>query len=615
MGMFCYQCALALNGNGCETTGICGKDAQTAHLQNLLLAWCHHIAVTMVKVRQLDRSSNLVDRFLVEALSSTMTNVNFDVQDIARLVSLAYRISQFVEYLATAENLEYQAALEEQVMAPIEAMDEAQIAELVDQGRAHSIEERQKEYGAQNAGLMELVLDGLKGVAAYIWHLFSLVKPVHRKWNEEITDLKMQLKRIKGKEPKDRQRKADIRANIEQKGQLQSELIANKRKLLDGLIQILAILFEEATDQEQLLNAAMEVGQLNLLAINLLEDAHRICFGLQEPTVVRLTPVQGKCILVSGHDLNDLYDLLVQTEGKDINVYTHGELLPAHARPAFKRFSHLVGHYGGAWYLQQKEFDGFPGAILMTSNCIQKPEESYHDYIFTTGSVRWPGVKTIEVDKNGHKDFSPLIRAANDSSGFFRSKGTDKITIGFGVDAIINLKDTIRKALNASHLKRFYLIGGCDGPEMKREYFTELAKIIPDDCIILTLGCGKYRFNKMAFKPLPSGLPRLFDLGQCNDVSGAIRLVQHLIEEFGVRAEQLPVSFFLSWHEQKAVAILLTLLSLNIRGIYIGPVVPAFITPNILALLADRFELKLITDPKSDLEETLKLKQTGTRMI
>ncbi|MDO5579966.1 MAG: hydroxylamine reductase [Planctomycetia bacterium] len=599
MSILCCQCEQAANGLGCQNAGICGKDAKTGALQNLLLAWCRHIAGPARTMREIGNSCRIIDQFIIDALYSTLTNVNFSANEIAEKILRAYQISQILEYLSKEKNPEYQASLEKELAAQTAETTQEQIDELVEQGAAYSISARQKAYGNTVVGLQELVLCGIKGAAAYTSHLLPLADELREKLSSFILADKEILKSIKSK---DRQRKLDQKEKIAQDEAELAEWISKERELLDGFIRQLAFLGEEPTDIEALYEAAMETGRLNLLAMEMLESAHIHLYGKQEPTVVRTSPVQGKCILVSGHDLRDLYALLKQTEGKGVNVYTHGEMLVAHAYPEFKKFKHLAGHYGGAWCQQQKEFDGFPGAILMTSNCIQKPAESYHDYIFTTGPVYWPGIQHIDPDSEGTKDFSPLLKAALDSPGFFRPKSNDRITIGFGADAVIGLFEQLRKAMQSKIFSRFYLIGGCDGPEKEREYFTELAKNVPADGIILTLGCGKYRFNRENFAPLPSGLPRLFDLGQCNDAQGAIRLAIKFMEEFNCRIDQLPISFYLSWFEQKAVAVLLTLLALGIKGIYIGPKAPAFITPEIMEILVARCDLKLISDnPVNDL--------------
>ncbi|MCD6394226.1 MAG: hydroxylamine reductase, partial [Planctomycetes bacterium] len=338
---------------------------------------------------------------------------------------------------------------------------------------------------------------------------------------------------------------------------------------------------------------------VNLKVMGLLDAGNTGTYGHPEPTQVRITPVKGKAILVSGHDLKDLAELLEQTDGKGINVYTHGEMLPCLAYPELKKYAHLVGNYGGAWQDQHKEFDAFPGAILVTTNCIQRPKDSYKDRIFTSGLVAWPGVKHI-----GDGDFSPVIAAALAADGFAADAEDKQITIGFARNAVMEAAGAVIEAVKAGKIKHFFLIGGCDGAKPGRNYFTELAKAVPEDCIILTLACGKYRFNKLDFGDI-GGIPRLLDVGQCNDAYSAVQIAVALAGAFDCGVNELPLSFVLSWYEQKAVCILLTLLHLGIRNIKLGPTLPAFIGPNVLNVLVETFNIAPITTVKDDLAAML----------
>ena len=338
--------------------------------------------------------------------------------------------------------------------------------------------------------------------------------------------------------------------------------------------------------------------------MELLDGANTGLYGSPEPTQVRITPVKGKCIVVSGHDLKDLSELLEQTAGKGVNVYTHGEMLPCHAYPALKKHPHLVGNYGGAWQDQRQEFDEFPGAILMTTNCIQKPKDSYKDRIFTTGLVAWPGVTHIPDNPGGPKDFSPVIEAAMAAPGFAEDAEEKTITVGFGHNAVMGVADKVVEAVKAGDIRHFFLIGGCDGAKTGRNYYTEFAQQVPDDCAILTLACGKYRFNKMDFGDI-GGIPRLLDVGQCNDAYSAIKIAGALAEAFDCEINELPLSLILSWYEQKAVAILLSLLHLGVKDMRIGPSLPAFVGPNVLQVLVDNFDLKPISTPQEDLQAVL----------
>jgi len=333
--------------------------------------------------------------------------------------------------------------------------------------------------------------------------------------------------------------------------------------------------------------------------MELLDGANTGTYGHPEPTPVRINPVKGKAILVSGHDLKDLEELLRQTEGKGINIYTHGEMLPCHGYPGLKKYKHLVGNYGGAWQDQRREFVDFPGAILMTTNCIQKPQDSYKERIFTSGLVAWPGVRHISG-----RDFAPVIDAAL-AAGGFKEDGPDKtILVGFGHDAVMKVAGKVIEAVKGGAVKHFFLVGGCDGAKPGRNYYTEFAQAVPKDCIILTLACGKYRFNKLDFGDI-GGIPRLLDIGQCNDAYSAIQIASALAKEFGTDVNGLPLSIILSWYEQKAVCILLSLLHLGIKNIRLGPSLPAFVTPVALNVLVEKFNIKPITTVQEDLKDIL----------
>jgi hydroxylamine reductase len=330
----------------------------------------------------------------------------------------------------------------------------------------------------------------------------------------------------------------------------------------------------------------------------MLDDANTSSYGNPEPTQVRITAIKGKCILVSGHDLKDLGELLKQTEGKGINIYTHGEMLPCNAYPELKKYKHLVGNYGGAWQNQKKEFPLFPGAILMTTNCIQDPK-GYEDRMFTCGLVQWPNVKHIS-DQN----FSSVIEKALAMEGFMEDEEEKRITTGFAHGTVLSVADKVIAAVKSGDIKHFFFIGGCDGAKLGRNYFTEFADSVPSDCIILTAGCGKYRFNKHEFGNI-GGIPRLLDMGQCNDSYSAIKIAIALAEAFGTDVNSLPLSLIVSWYEQKAVAILLTLLHLGIKNVRLGPSLPAFISPAILNVLVEKFNIMPTKTAMEDLKEIL----------
>ena len=403
--------------------------------------------------------------------------------------------------------------------------------------------------GGTAAGLQELIVYGLKGAAAYADHA-----------------------EILGKED--------------------AQLYADFHELLDYLTTA-------PTDTNDLLGKALKTGEVNMRAMELLDAANTETYGHPEPTQVRVTPVKGKCILVSGHDLRDLEELLKQTEGKGINVYTHGEMLPCNAYPGLKKYKHLVGNYGGAWQNQRTEFDEFPGPIVMTTNCIMKPKDSYKNRIFTLGLVGWPDVKHID-DRN----FAPVIESALAEPGFAADVPARHITIGFGRNAVMEAAGKVIDLVKQGKIRHFYLIGGCDGAKPGRNYYTEFAEQVPDDCVILTLACGKYRFNKLDFGDI-EGVPRLLDVGQCNDAYSAVQIAVALAGAFDCGVNDLPLSLILSWFEQKAVAILLTLLYLGVSDIRLGPSLPAFVTPDVLNVLVEKFAIKPIGEVKEDLAATL----------
>ena len=377
-----------------------------------------------------------------------------------------------------------------------------------------------------------------------------------------------------------------------------------REAVFNQLFTSLAALAPERPDLNSMIGTALAVGGINLQAMELLDQAHTSTFGHPEPTVVSSIPTEGKCILISGHDVADLYQLLQATEGHGINVYTHGEMLPAHAYPALKKFKHLKGHYGKAWQMQKTDFTRFPGAILLTSNCLIEPMPAYKNRIFTTNSVGFTGIPHIN-DCNAPHAFDSLIAKAKECAGFKASdvargktSTADSFTIGFGHHTVLGVADKVLEAIGNGTLKNVFVIGGCDGSENeKRNYFTSIGENLPKDAIALTLGCGKFRINHHDFGTLPNGIPRLLDVGQCNDAYGAVQIALALAKALNVsNVNDLPIHFAVSWFEQKAVAVLLTLLHLNIQNIYLGPYLPAFVTPNVLNLLVEKFKLHPTND-------------------
>ena len=362
--------------------------------------------------------------------------------------------------------------------------------------------------------------------------------------------------------------------------------------------------YEES--MEALLPTVLKVGEINLKCMALLDKANTKTYGTPEPTAVTLTVEKGPFIVVTGHDLKDLQLLLEQTSGKGINIYTHGEMLPAHAYPFLKKFPHLKGNFGTAWQNQQKEFDHLPAPILYTTNCLMPPKSSYADRVFTTEMVAFPG--TVHIDEK--KDFTPVIEKALELGGYKEDQiltginGGTKVTTGFGHAAILSHADTVIKAVKSGDISHFFLVAGCDGAKPGRNYYTEFVKQAPSDSVILTLACGKFRFNDLDLGEI-GGLPRLMDIGQCNDAYGAIQVAVALADAFECSVNELPLSFVLSWYEQKAVCILLTLLYLGLQHIYLGPTIPAFVSPNVLQFLVENYHLTPTSDPKTDLKAIL----------
>lgn len=369
------------------------------------------------------------------------------------------------------------------------------------------------------------------------------------------------------------------------------------------------IALEATTDDnltvEDLIRMTMRTGEAAIEVMKKLDEANTTVYGNPSPHKVNVHMKKGPFIIVSGHDLKDLEMLLKQTEGKGINVYTHGEMLPCHGYEGLKKYPHLVGNFGGAWQDQQKQFDSLPGCILMTTNCLMRPRESYKDRIYSTNVVGWDGVKYIGKNEKGEKDFSEIIKQAIELGGYPEDQEPYDILVGFGHHATLSYADKIVEAVKSGKLRHFFLIGGCDGARPGRNYYTEFAKMVPQDCMILTLACGKYRFNKLQFGEV-AGLPRLLDVGQCNDVYSAIRIATALADAFGTDVNGLPLSMIVSWYEQKAVADLLALLSLGIKNIYLGPTLPAFLSPNVLQYLSDTFDLHAISNAEDDIKTCLK---------
>lgn len=544
--MFCFQCEQTAGGTGCVKSGVCGKTPDVAALQDLLIYQLKGIGyygnALLAKGEKLDEE---VHSFVMDAAFATLTNVNFSAERFVDLLKESAKVKQALrERVGEGCCCSVPAAAAYEPADNLEDLlnDAAKVGIMADAGVDPDIR-----------SLRETITYGLKGIAAYAHHAWVLGY------------------------------KDDTVSNF--------------------FYKAFSALVDDSLGINDLLGLALELGKVNLTCMEMLDKANTETYGSPVPTQVLVTKKKGPFIIISGHDLKDLKDLLEQTEGKGINIYTHGEMLPAHGYPELKKYPHLVGNYGSAWQNQQKEFDGIPGAILMTTNCLQKPRDSYKDRIFTTSIVGWPGVNHIET-KDGRKDFTPIIEKALALGGWDEDEEEKTITVGFGHNATLSHAEAIIDAAKQGQIKHFFLVGGCDGHKSARSYYTEFVEKTPEDTIILTLGCGKYRFNKLDLGNI-GPFPRLLDMGQCNDAFSAIKVAVALAEAFNCGVNDLPLTLVLSWYEQKAVAILLTLLALDVRNIHIGPSLPAFMTPNVLNVLVEKFNLKPVSTPEADLEAIL----------
>ena len=543
--MFCYQCEQTANGKGCTRQGVCGKTPQIAGLQDLLLFQLKGISVYGKQLLDAHQAvEEPVMRFIENGLFTTLTNVNFDEKVHVELLRESQKIK---------EKLREQAGeVKKPVPQTTYTLPETETDMWKDAPLAGIMYDRLLDEDIRS--LRQTVLYGLKGISAY--------------------------------------------------GHQARELGYRDEAVDAFYIEALAALTDDEKTVEELIRMTMRTGEMALAIMKTLDEANTACYGNPSPHRVEVHRRKGPFIVVSGHDLKDLEMLLQQTEGTGVNVYTHGELLPGHGYEGLKKYPHLVGNFGGAWQEQQKEFDDLPGCILMTTNCLMRPRESYRDRIYSTNVVGWDGVKHIGKKENGEKDFSEIIAQARALGGYKEDQAPKEILVGFGHEAALGYAGQIVEAVKTGKLRHFFLIGGCDGARPGRNYYTEFARMVPEDCMILTLACGKYRFNKMEFGEV-AGLPRLLDVGQCNDAYSAVRIATALADAFETDVNALPLSFILSWYEQKAVAVLLALLHLGIRGIYLGPTLPAFLSPNVLQYLVDTFDLRLISNPEDDLKTCL----------
>lgn len=544
MKMFCYQCEQTAGGKGCDRFGVCGKSPEVAALQDLLVFALKGLSLYAVEGRRVGVNNLSVNRFTCEAMFATLTNVNFDAERIAGLVREAVELRE-----ALRKRVEGAGGHVDLQEGPASFKYAGTMADMVKQGAEVGILSDPDE-DPDIRSLKWTLIYGLKGISAYADHAAILGKE-----DDEVYRF------------------------------IQEALVAT---------------LNSDAELEEMVGLVMRAGRVNLRAMELLDQANTGAYGDPVPTKVPLGHRKGKAILVSGHDLHDLEKVLKQSEGKGVYVYTHGEMLPTHGYPRLKRFKHFYGHYGTAWQNQKKEFAEFPGAILMTTNCIQQPQESYKESIFTTGMVGWPGVAHI----GGEKDFTPVIEKALEMPGFGEDLDAGYVTVGFGHAAVTGVAGKVVDLVKRGKIRHFFLVGGCDGSKASRSYYAEFVEKVPKDCVVLTLACGKFKFFTKQLGDI-EGIPRLMDVGQCNDAYSAIQIALALSKAFNVGVNELPLSLVLSWYEQKAVAILLTLLSLGIKNIRIGPSLPAFLTPNVFDYLVKNFNIMPITTPDEDLKATL----------
>ena len=512
-----------------------------------------------MRLDQGEKLNKCVISFIENCLFTTLTNVNFDAEVHVNLLKEAQKIKDELRRQTGGVGTESIYMSYRLPQKKSEMLRTAQIAGIMyDQNLDEDIR-----------SLRQLIIYGLKGISAY--------------------------------------------------GHQARELGYFNDAVDDFYVEALAAVTDDKMTVEELIRFSMRTGEMALAVMKTLDEANTQKYGNPTPHAVSTTLKAGPFIIVSGHDFHDLEMLLKQSEGSGVNIYTHGEMLPGHGYEGLKKYPHLIGNFGGAWQDQQKQFDNIPGCILMTTNCLMRPRESYKDRIYSTNVVGWDGVKHIGKKENGEKDFSEIIRQALELGGYANDREVQPVELsdcqkchqvselltGFAYGATLSHAGEIVRAVKEGQIRHFFLIGGCDGARPGRNYYTEFAELVPKDCVILTLACGKYRFNKIDFGTV-AGLPRLLDVGQCNDAYSAVRIATALADAFDTDVNSLPLSMILSWYEQKAVAVLLALLSLGIKNIYLGPILPAFLSPNVVQYLVDTFQLHLISNAEDDIKTCLK---------
>lgn len=543
--MLCYQCEQTAGGKGCTKVGVCGKTPEIANLQDLLIYQLK--GISFYAKHLLDSGLNVdksIVSFIENCLFTTLTNVNFNVDDHVRLLKQSRDIKNNLKNMVGTTEYITPAAAYELPEAKADMLRDAPMAGIM----------YDKTLDPDIRSLRQTILYGLKGISAY--------------------------------------------------GHQARELSYYSDNVDNFYIIALEAITDNTLTVEELIRLTLKTGDMAIEIMKKLDEANTTIYGNPSPHPVNVHIKKGPFIIVSGHDLKDLEMLLKQTEGLGINIYTHGEMLPSHGYEGLKKYKHLAGNFGGAWQDQQKQFDNLPGCILMTTNCLMRPRDTYKDRIYSTNVVGWDGIKYIEKKPDGEKDFSEIIKQSLELGGFTEEQEVKEILVGFGHEAALSHAGELVEAVKSKQIRHFFLIGGCDGARPGRSYFTDFATMVPDDCMILTLACGKYRFNKLDFGTV-AGLPRLLDIGQCNDVYSAILIANALADAFDTDVNGLPLSLIVSWYEQKAVADLLALLSLGIKNIYLGPTLPAFLSPNVLQYLVDTFQLRLISNPEDDIKTCL----------
>jgi hydroxylamine reductase len=541
--MFCFQCEQTAKGEGCTKIGVCGKQPDVAELQDLLVYAVKGLSLVADEAKRLGISDMEVNRFTAKALFSTLTNVDFDPERFVEWIHECVNHRETLKKKLTEAGGSTDFSDEAADFTPAKTKEE-----LVAQGEQVGVQV-DADIDEDTRSLRETLIYGLKGMCAYADHAEIL-------------------------------------------GQTDEEVYA-------FIHRAMAATLDKSKGVPEFFDLCMECGKVNLRTMELLDAANTGAYGHPVPTKVPLGAKKGKAIVVSGHDLPDLEKLLKQTEGKGIYVYTHGEMLPCHGYPELKKYDHFYGHYGTAWQNQTKEFAAFPGAILMTTNCLQKPQEAYKDRIFTTGLVGWPGITHVSGE-----DFSPVIEKALELPGYTEDVPGKEVTVGFGRNAVLGVADKVIEAVKNGDIRHFFLVGGCDGAKPGRNYYTEFAEKAPKDTVILTLACGKFRFFDKDLGDI-GGIPRLLDVGQCNDAYSAIKIALALADAFDCGVNDLPLSMILSWYEQKACVILLTLLYLGIQDMRLGPSLPAFLSPNVLNTLVEKFNIQPISTPEEDIQAAM----------